>query len=299
MGLLYEKPPFFVKPSLPVFFVLSGSVTADSGCGNALPEEITKTAAGDAAGPVQEENQIVIIYAPDEYLHFHCIAGACRHTCCVGWEIDIDDASLQRYQNMEGRLGEKLRRNIALLPSPHFVLSPEERCPFLTGENLCELILGAGEDALCQICTDHPRFRNYWSDRMEIGLGLACEEAARLMLSSDHPLRLVPLGEDPEEVAEEPSEEEIALRQRRDQLLAAVPGSGPAARLREYLLYRHVADALYDGLLEQRIRFAELAADRILSGWNGKSLPDLIERARSFSNEVEYDDEKLRSFLSK
>lgn len=21
---------------------------------------------------------------------FHCIADACRHTCCKGWEIDID-----------------------------------------------------------------------------------------------------------------------------------------------------------------------------------------------------------------
>ena len=33
---------------------------------------------------------------PDYYADFACVAGACRHTCCVGWEIDIDPDSLRR-----------------------------------------------------------------------------------------------------------------------------------------------------------------------------------------------------------
>ena len=147
----------------------------------------------------------------------------------------------------------------------------------------------------CQICSDHPRFRNYWSDREEMGLGLACEEAARIILASPSPLRLIPLGEDEEE-EETPSEEELALRRYRDRLIASVRETGPLARLREYLLYRHLADALYDGRVEERIRFTDLAFHQITAGWDG-DLETLIERARSFSNEVEYDDEKLESMI--
>ena len=238
------------------------------------------------------------VFAPDYYSGFRCIAGACRHSCCAGWEIDVDPETLNRYQTMDGPLGAKLRRCISPGPEPHFILSAQESCPFLTDQNLCEIILQAGEDALCQICADHPRFRNYWSDRIEIGLGMACEEAARLILTDSHPLRLVPVPEKTEEQPETPSEEELALRNYRDQLLASVSETGPAARLREYLIYRHLADALYDGRMEERRRLVDRAFERITEGWDGRSISDLIEKARAFSNEVEYDDEKLEQLLA-
>ena len=235
----------------------------------------------------------MIIYVPDFYPRFRCIADRCRHTCCVGWEIDIDPGTLAQYRKTGGPTGQKLRRSVALSPEPHFFLTDGERCPFLTDRNLCELIMQGLP--LCQICADHPRFRNYWSDREEMGLGLACEEAARVVLASRSQLRLIPLGEDEEE-EETPSEEELALRRYRDRLIASVRETGPLARLREYLLYRHLADALYDGRVEERIRFTDLAFHQIAAGWDG-DLETLIERARSFSNEVEYDDEKLESMI--
>ncbi len=238
------------------------------------------------------------VFAPDYVSSFRCTAGACRHTCCAGWEIDVDAETMKRYRAMKGPLGEKLRRCIAKAPEPHFILSEQERCPFLNGQNLCEIILEAGEDALCQICRDHPRFRNYWSDRIEMGLGMVCEEAARLILQSPHPLRLVPVAEDTNEQTEIPSAEETALRNYRDRLLALVPETGPAARLREYLIYRHLANALYDGRVEARRRLADRAFERITEGWDGRSVGDLAERARVFSDEVEYDDEKLEQLLA-
>ena len=239
------------------------------------------------------------VFAPDVCAGFRCLAGACRHTCCEGWEIDIDAESMKRYRGMRGAFADRLRESISPDPAPHFILTDGERCPMLTGDGLCELILREGEGALCQICADHPRFRNYWSDRVEMGLGLACEEAARLILTSAHPLRLVETGEDPNEPAEEPSESEIRLMELRDRLLASVEGNGPAARLREYLIYRHVADALYDGRVEERVRFADTACGIILSGWDGEDVGELIERARRFSNEIEYDDEKLREMMDR
>ena len=31
------------------------------------------------------------IFAPDYYRDFKCSAGNCKHSCCIGWEIDIDE----------------------------------------------------------------------------------------------------------------------------------------------------------------------------------------------------------------
>ena len=234
------------------------------------------------------------IYAPDYYAAFHCIADRCGHTCCVGWEIDIDEESLARYQALPGSFGDRLRGCISMEETPHFMLREQERCPLLNEQNLCELILRCGENALCQICADHPRFRNFWSDRTEIGLGMACEEAARRILTSGHPLRLIRIaGED----AEQLDETEQWLLDYRLQLLGNITESGPVARLREYLIYRHIADALYDDRLEERTAFVDQAVRRITAGWNGE-LEELIERCRLFSNEIEYDDEKLEQMIA-
>ena len=47
------------------------------------------------------------IYAPDSYPRFRCIADRCRHTCCVGWEIDIDPGTLAQYRAILTRLREQ------------------------------------------------------------------------------------------------------------------------------------------------------------------------------------------------
>ena len=86
----------------------------------------------------------VIFVRPDFYDDFACIASRCRHSCCVGWEIDIDSDALARWETIGGALGEKMRRSIAREPAPHFVLTKGERCPLLRADGLCELILIGG-----------------------------------------------------------------------------------------------------------------------------------------------------------
>ena len=39
------------------------------------------------------------LYAPTYYKNFKCIADACEHSCCIGWEIDIDPEALEKYEN--------------------------------------------------------------------------------------------------------------------------------------------------------------------------------------------------------
>ena len=126
-------------------------------------------------------------FYPFYYQDFKCIGGVCKHNCCIGWEIDIDPVTYEKYQGISGDLGNRLQENISTKETPHFILQSEERCPFLNKDNLCDIILAKGEDFLCQICSDHPRFRNFFSGCTEVGLGLCCEEAARLVLSQKEP----------------------------------------------------------------------------------------------------------------
>lgn len=175
------------------------------------------------------------LIAPDYYSEFRCIADKCRHSCCIGWEIDIDPDTRRKYRSVPGAFGKRLNDAIADDEVSSFRLGADERCPMLNANGLCDLMTELGEDALCQICADHPRYRNYFTDRTEIGLGLCCEEAARIILSRETPLRFVVLEDDGQD--ETPDEYEAALLASREVLLRvlgeeAVPLEG---RLEELL----------------------------------------------------------------
>ena len=123
------------------------------------------------------------VYWPDYCKDFRCKAGECLHTCCAGWVIGIDEESLGRFKK-DPEISEKIEDGC-------FVLKENGRCPFLRDDNLCEMILNHGEDYLCDICKEHPRFYNSFDDHMEAGIGLVCEEACRLVLECGGPFKLV------------------------------------------------------------------------------------------------------------
>ena len=113
---------------------------------------------------------------------FRCIADKCTDNCCIGWEIDIDSDTLSYYKSIRGAFGKRLDENIS---DGCFVLAENERCPFLNNHNLCDIFTELGEEHLCQICTDHPRYFEWFGTVKEGGIGLCCEEAARIILSHD------------------------------------------------------------------------------------------------------------------
>lgn len=165
------------------------------------------------------------LIAPDYYTKFKCIADRCKHSCCIGWIIDVDADTLAYYHSITGPLGERLKKGIDESgETPHFILGEQERCPFLNRNGLCDLIIGLGEENLCQICTDHPRYRNFYSDRTEIGLGLCCEAAGDLILKRQEKMTLVVLEEDGEEEALQAPDESLLLW--REQLLQIAQDRG-------------------------------------------------------------------------
>ena len=149
----------------------------------------------------------MLLRKPGFYDCFKCTASRCSDTCCIGWEIDVDKASQEAYRKVAGVFGDKLRANIE---EGHFKLLPHDRCPFLDQNNLCEIYKNLGEGALCDICREHPRFVEVYGDIMEKGLGLCCEEAARLLLEGEGPLQFV--TEECDEPEDEIDEDDIEIR---------------------------------------------------------------------------------------
>ena len=125
------------------------------------------------------------LYAPLYYQDFRCIADRCRHSCCIGWEIDVDEDSLCLYQSLEGDYADTIRASLEQTDTPHFAHAAHDRCPHLDEDGLCRIISHYGEDALCEICREHPRFYHDTPHGKEVGLGLACEEVCRIVLFSD------------------------------------------------------------------------------------------------------------------
>ena len=131
----------------------------------------------------------MLIRVPDYYEAFHCLAGACPHTCCEKWEVVIDPETARRYGTVPGPLGERLRA----------AMGPDEdgdlcfrldggRCPFLDRENLCEIHRALGEAATSVTCREHPRFTEDYGPFRETSLCASCPAACDLLLGSDAPL---------------------------------------------------------------------------------------------------------------
>ncbi len=148
---------------------------------------------------------------PDYYKEFKCISSACKHNCCKGWDIYIDDTTANKYLCIDGELGKKLKASISFKDQAEFIMGKDRRCPFLNNDNLCEIIITLGEDALCEICRNHPRFINELPGRTEYGLGLSCEEAARIIINKKEP---VTLSNAPE------TDDELILR--RDRIISTL-----------------------------------------------------------------------------
>ena len=123
------------------------------------------------------------VYWPNYYKNFRCTAGSCLHTCCAGWEIGIDKDSIGSFM-ADPEIADKIKDG-------GFILREDGRCPFLRDDNLCEMIVKHGEDYLCEICREHPRFYNKFDDHVEAGIGLVCEEACKLILENENGFELV------------------------------------------------------------------------------------------------------------
>lgn len=127
---------------------------------------------------------------PHYYKKFRCIAGECPDTCCAGWQIQIDPASLRKYRKIKGPLGNRLKNEINWKES--CFRQYNGRCAFLNENDLCDLYLeGGGTRAFCRTCRTYPRHIEEFEGLREISLSLSCPAAADLILNCGEPVRFL------------------------------------------------------------------------------------------------------------
>ena len=129
------------------------------------------------------------VTVPDFFDEFQCLAGACPHTCCEKWEVVIDEDTACRYFDAPGTLGDRLRSALQVDEAGGFCFPLDGgRCPFLDGDNLCEIHKELGKAATSVTCREHPRFTEDYGSFREITLSASCPAANALLLGSEAPL---------------------------------------------------------------------------------------------------------------
>lgn len=123
---------------------------------------------------------------PDYYKEFCCVADACEATCCAGWGIAIDPASLDRYKKVQGSFGKRLCRSVNWHTGT-FHQSRDGRCAFLNEKNLCDLYIALGGESLCKTCRMYPRHVEEFENVREITLSLSCPRVAQILMAKESP----------------------------------------------------------------------------------------------------------------
>lgn len=213
----------------------------------------------------------MVLNVPHYYKHFQCIAAACKDNCCIGgWEIDIDDETVKYYRTVPGPFGERLQAAICETDSYCFQLR-DGRCPFLDHNNLCEIYQRLGADKLGVVCTQFPRFSEYFGGVKETGIGLACEEAARIILYDKARFSLESMPLDEEETQDSEYDEQLGqvLLQYRDRLFSYVESEEGAVADQliqmlesSYAIQIYINDNDYEGI-EQYLRQLSLGSEHI------------------------------------
>ena len=140
------------------------------------------------------------IRVPEYFKEFKCIASECEDTCCAGWGIVIDDETYNKYQNVKGDFGDRLRSEIVHDAGENIFVLKGNNCPFLNENKLCDIYNEVGEDALCYTCKQYPRYLEEFGSLREIGISLSCPEAARIILR-DSKKAIFELSENYEEIS--------------------------------------------------------------------------------------------------
>ena len=129
---------------------------------------------------------------PSYYSQFHCIGGSCPDSCCIGWEVDIDEETYNYYKSLKGPFGDRLRAHIREDGTDrYFPLCEGGRCPFLNRENLCDIITQLGEESLAQVCMEYPRYFLEKGDYEQIDLSLSCMELGRIFFEDPDPIEYI------------------------------------------------------------------------------------------------------------
>ena len=200
---------------------------------------------------------------PHYYDKFSCTAEQCPDTCCAGWQIVIDENSLEKYSNVSGDFGIRLLNSIdwgeGVFEQYH------KRCSFLNAENLCDIYKELGADALCDTCRLYPRHIEEFENLREFSLSLSCPVAAKMILECQEPVKFLEEEDEKEECEEDFEDFDFllfdCLLEVREKLFSIVQNRTIPIEKRMYCVLKtakNLQTALDEGELFERDFMAEI-----------------------------------------
>lgn len=200
---------------------------------------------------------------PHYYDKFSCTAEQCPDTCCAGWQIVIDENSLEKYSNVSGDFGIRLLNSINW--REEIFEQYEKRCSFLNAENLCDIYKELGADALCDTCRLYPRHIEEFENLREFSLSLSCPVAAKMILQCQEPVRFLEEEDEKEECEEDFEDFDFllfdCLLEVREKLFSIVQNRTIPIEKRMYCVLKiakNLQTALDEGELFERDFMAEI-----------------------------------------
>ena len=157
---------------------------------------------------------------------FRCLGADCIATCCTSWRVYIDQphyVQLRRKLSPEHPTDNDPR--FVLMPkqkrthSSHamLVMRPDQTCPFLSAEQLCEVHREHGAEVLPDVCAQYPRSTHRVAGELELSGFISCPEVARLILFEENATEVVatdnPFGGDRSLLSSTTAGEEAAALQ--------------------------------------------------------------------------------------
>lgn len=137
-----------------------------------------------------------MIYRKPHYFDdFSCLADKCVDTCCSGWQIVIDDDTLEKYGRLSGKFSDELKSGVDF-DEGCYKQRDDKRCIMLMDNGLCRQICALGEESLCKTCHLYPRHVEEYEGLREWTLSLSCPEAAHIILNSEEPVRIIETEDD-------------------------------------------------------------------------------------------------------
>lgn len=118
-------------------------------------------------------------YQPDYYNNFKCIADKCSITCCQEWKIAVDDATNRKWMKistdkLSGKSNNLSSYTCCKDGSLVIKLDKKHRCPFLSKDKLCHLVMTYSDEVLSETCTLFPREIHRFSTHEERTLMPCC-----------------------------------------------------------------------------------------------------------------------------
>ena len=134
------------------------------------------------------------MYKTSYYDDFKCIGSECPNSCCVGWEIDLDINTFQKYRDLHD---SNINKCISVNQKPTYDKFAkiknvkDQRCSFLDKNNLCNIQKKYSEKLLSPTCSNFPRRKVDFGSKQLSSCLLSCPEISRIFFTDNEQFKII------------------------------------------------------------------------------------------------------------